>query len=93
MSIRIRYSKSQDKRVLNSKNVYHHPSNGARYRVQIDLNSLTWTILDDASNIRVTAGAGKHPHKLKIAAKEALMDLGIPLTPESRDRKVKTNLV
>lgn len=93
MKNRIRYTKSQDKQLLTSSNVFHHPTNGARYRVNVSLVKLTWSIVDDASQLVAVEGTGKHPHKLKIAAREALEGLGIVLNREERDRKIKTNLV
>ncbi len=90
---RIRYTKTQDPQVLQSKNVYHHPSNGGRYRVNLHLGQGKWLILDDASGTIALTGDEQHPHKLKIAARDALASLGIPFQVENRDRKIKTNLV
>lgn len=90
---RIRYAKTQEKNVLQSKNVYHHPSNGARYRINIDLNSFTWSVVDDVSGRAAVSGSGTHPHKIKTAVRDALVTLGIPLEVETRERLIKTNLV
>lgn len=93
MNTRIRYSATQTKNVLKSKNVYHHPTNGGRYRINLNLDLGQWTIVDDDSNLPVLEGCAARHAQLKLKARQALATLGVTLEVEARERLVKTNLV
>lgn len=53
--------------------------------VRLELGTLTYTVSDAITKDAISTGSAKSLHSLKIAAKEALKDLGVSFTLENRD--------
>lgn len=87
--MRIRYLKTQSPNVLKSTQIYRHPTNGGQYRVVLDLNSKSWSVVDATTNAVAETGTGPSVALVKIAARNALANLGIVLEIESRNRTPK----
>lgn len=80
---RIRYSKNSSGNLISVKKLYH-PTNGARYEVQLDLVERQWLILDDASGMVAASGHNNSLAMMKIEVKRALAVLGIEFENETR---------
>jgi hypothetical protein len=87
---RIRYVKTQDPDVMVAKKILYHPTSGAQYRVQLNMRDLKWQVLDYMSSMVVCEGTATHPHKLKIGVRNALVELGVQLQMETREKRVAT---
>lgn len=90
-SLRIRYRENKEALpgVLKSVRFFEDTKNGARYRIEINLNDKTWMVIDDVVDAISANGMAKSPHKLKIAAKEALEQLlGESFSKEDRGIRV-----
>lgn len=79
---RIRYNKTGD--TLTSKQQFQHPTNGARYQVVINESQKTYSVVDTMAEMLVVQGEATNLHLVKIAAKKALMELGISFEAEGR---------
>lgn len=89
---RIRYSKTNQDGLLQSVQKFQHPTNGARYKVMLNLTESQWLIIDDVTDIPVATGHHKDQHKMKLAAKKALTGLGVAFQTEARkERSPKSN--
>lgn len=86
MSIRIRYAKTAQEHLLLSTKKFSHPTNGAVYKVFINTQELSYTIIEAGSNLKVAEGRASVMHRVKKAAKEAIEKLGIVFVEEKRDR-------
>lgn len=62
---------------LQSKRTYSHPTNGANYKIQINLKEIIWEIVETGSNIVAASGKRNVAAYAKIDAKRALVALGI----------------
>jgi hypothetical protein len=87
MSSRIRYSKLSDSR-LQSVKTFSHPTNGARYKVVLDLAANQWLVIEDTTSLLAASGHNNTLHNLKLDAKNALVELGVPFSKESRKKEV-----
>lgn len=87
MSQRIRYVKTGVEGVQRSVKTFSHTTNGGRFYVLLNLNDNSFTVMDETADAEAKVGAAKSPHKLKIAAKEALSSLGIDFEKEDRRDK------
>lgn len=83
MSQRIRYSKIDETKLVSVK-TFNHATNGARYKAVLDTAESQWIVVDDSSGLVAASGHQKSLHKMKIAVKSALTDLGITFTAEKR---------
>lgn len=83
---RIRYTQPNQSGILRSVKTYCHPTNGARYKVLLDMKGHKWSIVDDASERVAASGIRVHPHKIRIDARDALAALGVLLPVETRRR-------
>lgn len=84
--IRIRYRQQSNDQKLRSVQKYAHPSNGGLFYVVLDPEENTFSIIDDRADVVVVEGSATSPHKVKIAAKKALLKLGITFEPELREK-------
>lgn len=90
-ALRIRYRENKEALpgVLKSVRCFENPKDGARYRIELNLNDNTWMVIDDIVDALAANGTAKSPHKLKIAAKEALEQLlGESFSKEDRGIRV-----
>jgi hypothetical protein len=85
MSTRIRYSKGAG--VLKSVKQFQHPTNGGRFSIEINPLDNGYTVKDEIAEIVVASGNAKTLSRAKIAAKEALANLGISFESETRTKE------
>lgn len=62
---------------LQSKRTYCHPTNGAVYKILINLEEPLWEIVETGSDIVAASGRHRVSAYAKIEAKRALIELGI----------------
>lgn len=84
---RIRYQKAGADGALRSVRRFTHPTNGASYRILLNLKEHRWMIVDDVSEIIAASGLRVHLHKLKMDVRDALEQLGIVLEVEARAKR------
>ena len=94
---RIKYRDIGDNKFRSTAS-FPHPTNGAVYYIVLDFtNEPKFEIWDEVSNTRVVYGFGVSAHRLKILAKNSLINLGFLelLDIERRDviRSKKNNEV
>lgn len=87
MSTRIRYERTDDPLILKSVQVFQHPTNGGRYRVQLNFNDNEFRVLDDASGFIAAFGKVKNRQQMQKHVKFELKKLGILFTSETNARK------
>lgn len=85
MNTRIRYKNTDG--TLKSVKSFQHPTNGGRFSVTINSADNTFIIRDEMADRAVSNGSGTNLHRTKIAAKNALMDLGIEFGEETRSER------
>jgi hypothetical protein len=88
MSARIRYEATKDSKVLESIRVFVSKINGARYKVFIDLNNLTFRIRNENTKTNTVMG-GEHINNLNVlkrTVKKHLERLGVDFSDEIRNR-------
>lgn len=85
--MRIRYRKTRQEGVLESVQRYQHPTNGARYKVMLNMPEHQWLVVDEQSDLVAASGLRVHPHKMKIDAREALEALGIVVSIDTRAKR------
>lgn len=85
MNTRIRYSTNEG--ILKSVKTFVHPTNGGRFRVEINPVSLQFLITDTTADMEVVSGKASNLHSVKIAAKNALVELGVVFQAEARKDK------
>lgn len=85
---RIRYQKAGAEGALRSVRRFTHPTNGASYRVLLNLKEHQWMIIDDVSEIVAASGLRVHLHKMKVDVRDALDKLGIDIEVESRAKRL-----
>lgn len=89
-SRRIRYKAGTSPHMFKSVQTFTHSTNGARYKVVLNLQAHEFQILDEASNAVAKSGHAAGFHPLKKKAREALEALGIETSRETRtERKAK----
>jgi len=92
MSNRIRYAKTDQPYILRSVKDYQHPTNGGRFYILLNEEKLAFKIYDDVAEMVAVQGTAVSLHKLKIAAKDALVKLGIGgFEKEERVKKIENS--
>lgn len=91
MSVRIRYSKTNEADVLESTRVFEY--NDATYRVRLNTKELSFVIFDAKWDSTIATGSGASLQILKKRVKESLESLGISFEKENRKREPKMPLV
>lgn len=92
MSTRIRYTKAKDG-VSETVKRFQHPTNGARYKVVLNQNDFSFSIVETLSETEVDFGKACNMHEVKKKAKKKLEGLGIEFEGEERDVKEKVQQV
>lgn len=90
MRQRIRYER-QNEEVFISKQKFRHTTNGALYKVLLNEVEMRFYVIDDIVDMTAATGSAVSMHKLKIAAKKALTQLGISFNEEERERAKVVN--
>lgn len=85
---RIRYTKVAES-VYEANHPFSHPSNGAKYRVRINLIEPMWRVFDDVTELVALSGIQKNFNKAKLEVREALRSLGIEVSTGTRNRQKK----
>lgn len=85
---RIRYRKVGDLG-LKSVQTLAHPTNGARYNIEIFIKESKWSVIDEETSLEAASGYQKSPHKAKIEVRKALHELGIELNVGIRSKHLK----
>lgn len=89
MVTRIRY---QDANVegteLVSVKKFMHPTNGATYQVRINKPDQAYKVVETTAGNVVAEGRAVNLHQVKIKAKNALSNLGIPFNDKETRAKV-----
>lgn len=85
---RIRYRKTREPQLLESVQRFSHPTNGARYKVLLNMKESQWMVVDDKSDLVAASGLRAKHHKMKIDARDALKKLGIELKVDERVKRV-----
>jgi len=88
MAERVRYKKMSDS-LLESVRVFSHPTNGAQYKVLINKAEDQWLVVDAETEIVAASGRNTNVNKLQLAAREALVNLGVTLHTEKRRERTK----
>jgi hypothetical protein len=83
MRERIRYRKHSSG-VMQSVRRYPHRNSGAIYQVTLDLEKMTWAIIESRSKLVVLDGTARTIHRLKIDAKDGLETLEISFRTAKR---------
>lgn len=86
---RIRYSKPDVDGVSRSVKSYYHPTNGAKYYLNVNTKQNTWSVHDHASDTLVDSGRASSPHKVMKQSREALEKLGVILLVDERAKHKK----
>lgn len=84
---RIRYGKTNQDGLLQSVQKFQHPTNGARFKVLLNLTNHQWQVVDDVTDTPAATGYHNNNHKMKLDAKKALSQLGIVFAPEARKER------
>ena len=87
-STRIRYLDKKDGTLVSQKR-FHHPTEGGQYQVVLNPSELSYTIVEALSETVAYTGKACSLHKIKIASKAKLQELGISFDTEERDIKDK----
>lgn len=82
MAERIRYRTNGNK--LESIKVLAHPTNGALYRVIIDLDEKQYLVLDATTEIIAASGRNSTRNKLQLDVRNVLKELGVEVSTEQR---------
>lgn len=90
MNARIRYVKLGEHGGFQTTRMYNHPTNGARYKVWLNTMENEWQVIDDVSELVSVSGRDVNLGRMKKAAKEALIVLGIEFETETGNRKPYT---
>lgn len=85
--IRYRKFKEESPHLRESVARFSHPTNGARYKIELDLLEHRWQVLDVASGLIAASGLRVHQHKMKIDARTALEALGVVLEIDERAKR------
>lgn len=87
MNTRIRYHKAVEGKMISRRNFL--TSEGREVKVELDLNSRKYRVVDAASGSEVASGGDTvNVNVLKIQAKQHLTTLGVEFADESRVREV-----
>ena len=86
MSLRIRYEEKTEGFYQSIKK-FQHPTNGARYKIFLNLTDNEWQVVDDVTDIVSASGRDINLARMKKAAKEALTLLGVEFKSEAGQRK------
>ena len=83
---RIRYRKTGE-HTLESMQVLGHATNGARYRVRLNLaNENQWLVVDAETDLVAASGFAKNRAAAQKSARKALSELGISVDMGRRNR-------
>lgn len=79
---RISYKNTHNEHELKSTSSFSHPTNGGRFHIILDTKEMGFKIIDEMANGMVAKEGWVRPtksalHKLKIKAKNALLEMGI----------------
>jgi GTP cyclohydrolase III len=74
---RIRYEKTKEDGIWQSKDNFKHPTNGGIFRVYVNKTTNEFRVHDERARMDVHVGIGTTWHKALIEAKKALDRLGI----------------
>jgi len=83
MQERVRY-KRLDNGTLESIRIYYHGNNGAQYIVLIDSAANVWSVVDAETRTVALTGRGSTLSSAQLAARSALLELGVSITTEKR---------
>jgi hypothetical protein len=87
MSFRIKYRSNGQPNQLESIRRFTHATNGARYKVLLNTETKSFSIVDDVVDVVVKDGVANDHQKLLIAVKTALVQLGVELPKEERVKR------
>lgn len=85
---RIRYVKSKEDNVWQSRDNFKHPSNGGIFRVFVNRQTNEFRVFDERASMNAHVGIGSTWHKALIEAKKALVMLGIKIEEKESRKKV-----
>lgn len=86
MSLRVRYTTLAEEGKFQSVKMFQHPTNGARYKVFLNTVDNEWMVVDDISDITAVSGRDVNLSRMKKAAKQALVELGVEFETEVGQR-------
>jgi len=87
--VRIRYKPTSEQGVLQSAKLFSHPTNGAKFKVMLNLNSMEYVIVDSMADVVAASGEARTSALLKLSARNALSQLGVPLPKEERVKRAQ----
>lgn len=91
---RIRYKKTSEPNVVESVKKFLNETNGAKLKVRLNLQTKEYFVLDDNVDTIEASGIAKDLHALKIAAKDALTQLGIVFADkETRGKRTSKAII
>lgn len=88
MGVRIRYSKPING-LMQSVKTFKSNNTGELLTVELNTDNLTYSVLSSSGSI-VSQGSAKSEQLLKVAARKALINSGVTLETETRNRNNET---
>jgi hypothetical protein len=91
MSERIRYKKLSET-IMESVRVFSHPTNGAQYKIRLNMSEPMWYVLDANTEIVAASGRNLNKNKAQLEVRNALRELGVEISTEKRNEYRKKTL-